>query len=220
VEAEWCFQPSAQLGGDAFGYHWLDQDHLAIYLIDVCGHGVGAALLSISVLNALRSQTLGGAEFTNPASVLGALNRTFPMEKQNNLFFTAWYGVYRASQRSLTFCSGGHPPALLLEPRAGGLAQVVALQTEAPAVGCFDEAHYVGARQPIAPGSRLLVFTDGVYEIFEGSTRAGTWQEFLESFQDPKVQGMRPHERLLQARLCRGADFLEDDYSLIELRFP
>ena len=49
VETEWCFQPSDQLGGDAFGYHWIDPQHLAIYLIDVCGHGVGAALLSVSI---------------------------------------------------------------------------------------------------------------------------------------------------------------------------
>ena len=220
VEAEWCFQPSAQLGGDTFGYHWLDHDHLAVYLVDVCGHGVGAALLSISVLNALRSQTLGGADFTKPASVLGALNRTFPMDKQNNLFFSAWYGVYRPSQRTLNFCGGGHPPALLLEPCPAGTAQVIALQTEAPAVGCFDQAQYAASSHSIAPGCRLLVFTDGVYEIFDGATKAGTWQEFFESFQNPAVQALRPHERLLQARRHRGAEFLEDDFSLIDLRFP
>ncbi|MBS1213803.1 MAG: response regulator receiver modulated serine phosphatase, partial [Proteobacteria bacterium] len=47
-QAEWRFIPSTELGGDALGYHWLDDDHLAMYLLDVCGHGVGAALLSIS----------------------------------------------------------------------------------------------------------------------------------------------------------------------------
>src|SRR6185369_11211910 len=40
IESEWCFHPCQQLGGDAFGHHWLDSDHLAIYLLDVCGHGV------------------------------------------------------------------------------------------------------------------------------------------------------------------------------------
>ena len=43
VSADWRFIPSTQLGGDAFGYHWLDADHFAMYLLDVCGHGVGAA---------------------------------------------------------------------------------------------------------------------------------------------------------------------------------
>ncbi|NIR17477.1 MAG: SpoIIE family protein phosphatase, partial [Desulfobacterales bacterium] len=58
VRADWRFVPSASLGGDSFGYHWLDEDHFAIYLVDVSGHGVGAALLSVSVINALRSHTL------------------------------------------------------------------------------------------------------------------------------------------------------------------
>ena len=55
---DWIFVPSAELGGDAFGYHWLDDDHFAMYLLDVCGHGVGAALLSISALNVDRKSVV------------------------------------------------------------------------------------------------------------------------------------------------------------------
>ena len=53
IRADWRFIPSASLGGDAFGYHDLDPEHFAVYLLDVCGHGVGAALLSVSALNFL-----------------------------------------------------------------------------------------------------------------------------------------------------------------------
>jgi len=90
VETEWCFHPSEQLGGDAFGYRWVDPDHLSIYLLDVCGHGVGAALLSISVLNTIRAQGLSGVDFLDAVEVLAGLNRTFRMECQNNLFFSIW----------------------------------------------------------------------------------------------------------------------------------
>ena len=55
VKTDWKFVPSTSLGGDAFGYHWIDGDHFAIYLLDVSGHGVGAALLSVSVMRALHS---------------------------------------------------------------------------------------------------------------------------------------------------------------------
>ena len=48
IHTEWTFIPSARLGGDSFGYHWIDEDHFAIYLLDVCDHGVGPALLSVS----------------------------------------------------------------------------------------------------------------------------------------------------------------------------
>jgi hypothetical protein len=58
VRTRWSFVPSASLGGDSFGYHWLDDDRLAIYLLDVCGHGVGPALLSVSVMNALHVNAL------------------------------------------------------------------------------------------------------------------------------------------------------------------
>jgi len=72
IETEWCFQPSQQLGGDTFGYHWIDDDHWAIYLLDVCGHGVGAALLSISALNTIRAQALPNVDFRQPVEVLAA----------------------------------------------------------------------------------------------------------------------------------------------------
>src|SRR5262249_12018714 len=145
-----------------------------IYLLDVCGHGVGAALLSVSVLNALRTQTLRGANFREPASVLEALNRSFQSASQNNLFFSMWYGVYRSSNRQLNFASGGHPPAILLTNENDARPVPVALRTDSPAVGCLDEARYTTAAKSLPPGARLLVFSDGAFEIFEGGDRAGT----------------------------------------------
>ena len=94
VITDWRFIPSAELGGDSFGYHWLDDDHFAFYLLDVSGHGVGSALLSVSAMNALRSQALPQTDFRVPGQVLAALNNAFQMEQQNGLFFTIWYGVY------------------------------------------------------------------------------------------------------------------------------
>ena len=110
IRTDWRFVPSTSLGGDAFGYHWVDEDHFAIYLIDVSGHGVGAALLSVSVMNVLRSQTLPGVDFKKPEQILEALNIAFPGEENNDMFFTMWYGVYKKSTRELSYASGGHPP--------------------------------------------------------------------------------------------------------------
>ncbi len=75
----WRYIPSTQLGGDAFGYHWIDEDHFVMYLLDVCGHGVGAAMLSISVMNLLRSGSLPDTDFRRPEEVLRALNQRFQM---------------------------------------------------------------------------------------------------------------------------------------------
>jgi phosphoserine phosphatase RsbU/P len=219
VETEWCFQPSDQLGGDAFGYHWIDPSHFAVYLLDVCGHGVGAALLSMSILNTLRSGSLAGVDFRYPADVLASLNQTFRMETQNQLFFTAWYGVYRVHRRELVFCSGGHPPALLLNSRTGGQPAAAQLKTGGPAIGCLEDARFNVAVQPVLPGDRLLVLSDGVFEIFKSGESVGTWEEFVAGFESPDFRQLRPAERLQYAQKLRRANKLEDDFSVIEVRF-
>ena len=66
----WDFESCSSVGGDSFGYFWIDDDHFAIYLLDVCGHGVGAALLSVSVINTIKGQTLRDVDFREPDSVL------------------------------------------------------------------------------------------------------------------------------------------------------
>jgi sigma-B regulation protein RsbU (phosphoserine phosphatase) len=113
LRVNWKYRPSSELAGDSFGYHWIDPEHFAVYLLDVCGHGVGASLLSVSAIHVLRSGSLPGVDLRKPGEVLEALNEAFPMERQNNLYFTLWYGVYHAPSRTLSYASGGHPPALL-----------------------------------------------------------------------------------------------------------
>ena len=116
ITIESRFIPSRQLGGDCFDYFWLDPDVLVLYLLDVSGHGLGAALPSILVLNLLRTQALPNVSFYQPEAVLAALNDAFQMSHQNEKYFTIWYGVYRLSRRQLTYASAGHPPAVLLAP--------------------------------------------------------------------------------------------------------
>ena len=110
---DWLLVPSTELGGDSFGYHEIDADHMAFYLLDVCGHGVGAALLSVTAINVLRSAALPNTDFRDPGAVLSALNDAFPMERQNNMYFTIWYGVLKRSTGELRYASGGHPPSVL-----------------------------------------------------------------------------------------------------------
>ena len=66
IQVEWRFIPSTQLGGDSFGYHRLDDDHFAFYLLDVSGHGVGASLLSVSAMNVLACADAARRRFPRP----------------------------------------------------------------------------------------------------------------------------------------------------------
>jgi sigma-B regulation protein RsbU (phosphoserine phosphatase) len=72
-------------GRGGFGYHWIDSDHFAIYLLGVCGHGVGASLLSVAAINVIRSGALLGNDFRDSSAVLSGLNNACLMEKQNNM---------------------------------------------------------------------------------------------------------------------------------------
>jgi len=121
VLAEWRFVPSAQLGGDAFGYYWLEPNTFVFYLVDVSGHGAGSAMHSVSVLHLLRPRALPGVDFRNPAQVLASLNDRFPMSDHNGLYFTMWYGVYDTATRVLSYGTAGHGPAILVQSPASTL---------------------------------------------------------------------------------------------------
>jgi serine phosphatase RsbU (regulator of sigma subunit) len=118
----------------------------------VSGHGVGAALLSVSLLNVLRTQSLQGTDFCDPAAVLKQLNRVFPMERQNNLLFTIWYGVFDRTSRRLTYSSGGHPPAVLAGDSPNDLQQ---LSTGGRLLGCDPAAEFHNDSREVGKGSRL-----------------------------------------------------------------
>lgn len=137
------FLPSRQLGGDFFDYYWIDDDTLVLYLLDVSGHGLSAALLSISIQNWLRSQSLPREVLIQPNQVLRILNDTFQMNKQNDQYFTIWYGVYHQSQRQLRYASGGHPPSVLLSKTLGENINIQRLKTPGVAIGLFSDTEYV-----------------------------------------------------------------------------
>ena len=104
---DWRSSRRTELGGDSFGYHWIDAEHFALYLLDVCGHGVGAALLSVAVSNTLRSGALPRTDFRSPEEVLGSLNQAYQMDDHDELYFTIWYGVYHPRQRPPALCERG-----------------------------------------------------------------------------------------------------------------
>jgi sigma-B regulation protein RsbU (phosphoserine phosphatase) len=217
IRTDWAFLASSQLGGDMFGYHWLDHRRLAIYLHDVCGHGVGASLLSIAVYNVLRRQSLADVRFHDPAEVLAGLNRAFPMEEQDNKFFTIWYGVFDVTSRTLSYSSGGHPPALIFQQARSSHAK---LGEPSMMIGVSEVATFQTNDQEIPPGSRLYVYSDGVSEIDKhdgGLLGVGGLAELLSEV--AREQGSRVNRVLDKARELQGASGLKDDFSLIEIEF-
>lgn len=221
IKAVWEFISCTSLGGDAFGYHWLDDDHFAIYLLDVCGHGVGAALLSISLMNVLRSQSLPRTRFDEPSEVLRALNEAFPMERQNGVYFTMWYGVYDRQTQRLTYSSGGHPPAVLLTGDDAQSLHAVPLEYSGFVVGGMPDTEYETARVELGAVNKLFVFSDGAYELQKPDGSLWSYREFVDVLAAPSPPGVNDVRRILDAcRAVSGATAFLDDFSLLEVTLP
>jgi serine phosphatase RsbU (regulator of sigma subunit) len=217
ITTEWCYQPSAQLGGDIFGYHALDDRHFATYLLDVTGHGVEACMLAVAAMNVLRQRALPDADFRHPAEIAKRLNAMFPMEQHNFNFFTLWYGVYDRQERVMEYCSAGHHPAFVLSPDRRTLAP---MRTANVPIGIEAEAAFAAGTARIEPGATMYLFSDGVFEI--ATAAGGRWEldDFLRLIPAPAMSGTSEPDRLLHLvrRSARPGPF-DDDFSLLAVRF-
>jgi sigma-B regulation protein RsbU (phosphoserine phosphatase) len=174
------FIPSQQLGGDCYDYYWLDPDYLVVYLLDVSGHGLGSALLSTSVLNVLRSQSLPDVSFYRPEKVLQALNETFQMSDQNQKYFTIWYGVINCANRQLLYASAGHPPAVVVSQTSNSTVITTRLRTPGLPIGMMPNTSYKWQRCQLPPNSTLYIFSDGLYEVLQQDQQYIGLDSFIE----------------------------------------
>jgi pSer/pThr/pTyr-binding forkhead associated (FHA) protein len=170
VRANWFYRPSTRIGGDAFGYQMLDERHFSLFLLDVSGHGTGAAMHAMTVAQVLRERVLPQVDFLDPAAVIGGLNARFQMDRNNDLFFTIWYGVYDIVDRVMIFAAAGHHAAYLL-PADSTAWPPLPLGTQNPIVGMLPNPTIRSAEVEVPPGSSLHLFSDGVFEVVDRAER-------------------------------------------------
>jgi len=217
VSVDWRYLPASTLGGDTIGYHWVDENHLALYLLDVTGHGLDAALLAVSVSNVIRAGALSGVDMKQPDQVLAKLNDAFQGEQHGERFFTIWYGVYDCFGRTMTWAGGGHPPSVVLLP---GEPDPFLLPSSGPLMGVLRGVDFPVRCCSIPTGARLLIFSDGVFEIFRDGRAAWDLDAcigYLASLGERQASLM--DELLEHVYKLRGSPHLEDDFSIIEARF-
>ena len=234
LEVAWEFEPCEHMGGDIFNLFQLDEDHWGIYMLDVSGHGVQAAMVTVSVSQFLQpnsghlfkrragkqSQT---RQLRTPAEVLAALDREFPFERFNN-FFTITYMIINTRTGELRYSNAGHPHSIVL--RKDGKMEL--LQSGGPAIGIGDlpllrgqENRYAEGRPHLAPGDKLFIYTDGIVDYqnpkgeFYGTDR---FYQTLEALQGESVQGIV--EKAIRSLIDFGnnAEPL-DDITLLGLEF-
>jgi predicted ATPase len=217
ITVDWRYVPSSTLGGDIIGYHWLNREHLALHLLDVTGHGLDSALLAVTITNVIRSGSLASTDLRRPDQVLGALNLAFQGAQHGRKYFTIWYGVYYAPSRILTYASGGHPAAVLLAP---GEAKPLELPATGPLMGISPEGQFPAVIAPVPPGTRLFVFSDGIFEIRRDKRNVWNLPDCIAHIADLGRSGENVMDSLLaRAHELHGSPHLDDDFSILEARF-
>jgi serine phosphatase RsbU (regulator of sigma subunit) len=217
IQTEWLLLPSKRLGGDAFGYHHIEERGFCLYLLDVSGHGVQAAMLAVAALNALRPNAMPDTDFAQPGHVLGRLNATFQMEGQDSLYFTIWYGYFDIAERVLHYASGGHHAAYLVPEKT---REPMPLWTRNLPIGVRADHAFVTGNVNVPPDSRLYLFSDGVFEF--DTAEGGRWDidDFVPLLSRRDMLGMAEPQRLYQdiQRVAKRGP-LEDDFSLLIAHF-
>lgn len=214
------FLPSRRLGGDGFDYYWLDNDHLMLYLLDVAGHGLRAALPSLSVINLLRSRGLSQVNYYQPNQVLQGLNQVYQISPKNDKYFTIWYGIYDQKQQQLTYASAGHPPAVLLTKKPFG--QMIETRLKAPGfpIGMFPEAEYTNQVQSLNLPSSLYLFSDGIYEIDCADGRMWGLENFIQSLRNYHCNYAKNLDNFIEEIQALQFDGnFNDDLSIMQVDF-
>jgi sigma-B regulation protein RsbU (phosphoserine phosphatase) len=199
-----CRQAGA-VGGDYFDFLDLGPGRLGLVLADISGKGIAAALLMAHLQASIRSLAWQAPQ--NLALLLRTLNLLFRESTAPEHFATLFFADYDDARRVLRWANCGHP-APLLERAGGALEQ---LDTTASILGVFEPFEVGVVETPLAPGDRLLIYSDGASEALEdlGNTRIS--QLFAAYQGSPEEAPAALAERI--DRITGGA--LPDDCTLI-----
>jgi serine phosphatase RsbU (regulator of sigma subunit) len=217
VRTDWVLLPSARLGGDAFGYHFIDERTFALYLLDVSGHGTDAAMHAVSVINVLRQHAIPGVDVRDPARVAAHLNAMFPMESHGDMLLSLWYGVCDLGARSLCFTSAGHHAGYLV---GAGRDAAKPLDVANVLIGMMPDYEFRSDRVEIPTGSSLYLFSDGAFEIECADGRQWGIDDFVPLLSEPSHPGKAESRRILETVTARtGRPSFEDDFTLLVATF-
>jgi sigma-B regulation protein RsbU (phosphoserine phosphatase) len=225
VSFNWFLESCDELAGDTLNVIPLDEDHLGLYVLDVSGHGVPAALLSVtlhrwlshdpdhSLLRSAGSDPGNRLTITPPAEVAERLNRQFPLDPAVGQYFTMIYGILNLSTREFRYVTAGHPS--LIHVPAGGVPHQP--ESASTPIGFLSDAEYENEIMTLRPGDRLYLFSDGLTELQnEGGDFMGV-ERLLSVVGSHRSRGLEESVRgvIGDARNWSGNRALEDDLTLL-----
>ncbi len=168
LNISWAFQPCQELAGDLLNVFQVNGDLVALYILDVSGHGVGASLLSVAVSRMLspvpgRSVLFEdgkGSRVAAPARVAARLNKYFPFDTRTAQYFTLVYGLLDLKASTFRYVAAGHPPPIVVSKDTAP----VTLETTGPPIGLLPTSTYEDRVIKLESGNRVVLYTDGIVE--------------------------------------------------------
>ncbi len=227
VDLAWRYIPCNELAGDFLNYFLLDDRHLAMFVVDVSGHGVASSLLAVTVGRVLTSHVSTSSLLVQPGAatserriappneVMAELNHRFPMEEQGGLYFTIGYGVLDLHTGQLRYAAGGHTPLVIL----GADGTVRTVDPDGMSVGWMDDVEFEEITLELQTGDRVFLYSDGVPEAMDEDLNEFTDQRMLELMTTTRTTPLDTAvEALLQAvkKWC-GRTGPRDDVSILAL---
>lgn len=171
LDFAWFYRPASFIGGDTFNYFALDEQRSLFYTVDVSGHGISSALLSMYLSNLLTSSGVSLRDElpagTAIAEQLCRMTESFNQHLQDVLdfsdhYFTMILGVVDTAEEQLYFVQAGHPKPFLLNTMSRQLQE---LDCTGFPVGLIPQVEYESISCDFPPGSRLALFSDGLFEL-------------------------------------------------------
>jgi PAS domain S-box-containing protein len=221
----WSFIPCQELAGDSLNVLRLDENHVGLYILDVTGHGVGAALLSATIQRWLspvpehsclftpEENSPNGFRIATPTEVANFLNSWYQAEPKIGKFFTFIYGLLDLRDGEFRYVTAGHPPPL----RIGKEGAEICPRAKGTIMGMEKGFVFGETRLRLRPGDRLLFYTDGAPEATDASDQLYGQDRLLQALEQQR--GRSPDEALDRVmeglREWSGSETLEDDVTLL-----
>ncbi len=162
IHIESYYKASNELSGDIYGIYQIDKYRYGIIILDVMGHGISSALITMSLQSLFqRLISVDGNPQTVVKELDHYLHNLFQNSEQSMYYCTVIYLLIDTSAQKIDFINGGHPPAFLQDSKG-----IQELHSSFPPIGTFEGIEFKTATLPYQRGSRLLLYTDGVTDPF------------------------------------------------------
>lgn len=189
LDIAWQFMPCDAVGGDILNILQVDENHWAFYMLDVSGHGVPAAMITVSVQQQLRAKTglltkksiapPPHYEIRSPSRVLESLDMEYPIDRFDK-YFTITYMLLNVTTGHLTYSNAAHPPPVLL--RKNGELEL--LEEGGTIIGMDGIIPFDEGEKTLQPGDTVFLYTDGIPEYRNQEEEFYTIERFYDDIRN------------------------------------